>query len=291
MLSANRKALDAELKKAYPGFVISIKTFDYGNQFIAMVMESYEDVRLVGAPPAEIGKYGGDLDNWVWPRHTGDFSVFRIYVGPDNKPANYSADNVPYTPIQYLNISFKDRKEGDFTMVYGFPGMTEQHVVSEQLKFIIEKERPARIQMRDESLAAIDKGMKSADLIRIQYAAKQASIANAWKKWIGQVEGINNLDGVNMKKTYEERYKAASLSNPAWKKYGKALDSLNALVKANSAKEFRYAMGIEYFIVGPEYFKLIKATKEFADNIVTGKQKKEIKAKKEDLDQIGRAHV
>lgn len=259
------------VKKAIEGshYEAEIKAFDYGNAYYLMVKEVFKDIRFVGTPPNSIGKFGGDTDNWVWPRHTGDFSVFRIYVGPDNKPANYSADNVPYTPIQYLNISFKDRKEGDFTLVYGFPGVTEQHVVSEQLKFIIEKERPARIQMRDESLAAIDKGMKSSDLIRIQYAAKQASIANAWKKWIGQVEGINNLDGVNMKKNYEERYKAASLSNPTWKKYGEALDSLNALVKANSAKEFRYAMGIEYFIVGPEYFKLIKATKEFADNFAT----------------------
>jgi hypothetical protein len=259
------------VKKAIEGshYEAEIKAFDYGNAYYLMVKEVFKDIRFVGTPPNSIGKFGGDTDNWVWPRHTGDFSVFRIYVGPDNKPANYSADNVPYSPIQYLNISFKDRKEGDFTMVYGFPGVTEQHVVSEQLKFIIEKERPARIQMRDESLSAIDKGMKSSDLIRIQYAAKQASIANAWKKWIGQVEGINNLDGVNMKKTYEERYKAASLSNPAWKKYGEVLDSLNALVKANSPKEFRYAMGIEYFIVGPEYFKLIEATKEFADNFAT----------------------
>ena len=169
------------IKKAIDGthYEAEVKAFDYGNAYYLMVKEVFKDIRFVGTPPNSIGKFGGDTDNWVWPRHTGDFSVFRIYAGPDNKPAAYAADNVPYTPIQYLNISFKDRKEGDFTMVYGFPGVTEQHVVSEYLKFIIEKERPARIEMRDESLAAIDAGMQSSDLIRIQYSAKQASIANA----------------------------------------------------------------------------------------------------------------
>ena len=107
-----------------------IKPFNEGNDFYMIVKEVFEDVRLVGTPPNSIGKFGGDTDNWVWPRHTGDFSVFRIYAGSDNKPAAYSASNKPYSPIHYLPISFKDRKPGDFTMVYGFPGTTEQHVVS-----------------------------------------------------------------------------------------------------------------------------------------------------------------
>lgn len=252
------------IKTAIEGthYEAEVKAFDYGNAYYLMVKEVFKDIRFVGTPPNSIGKFGGDTDNWVWPRHTGDFSVFRIYAGPDNKPATYSADNVPYTPLQYLNISFKDRKEGDFTMVYGFPGVTEQHVVSEYLKFIIEKERPARIAMRDESLAAIDAGMKSSDLIRIQYSAKQASIANAWKKWIGQVEGLKNLDGVLVKQREEGAYKKMTESNPEWKKYANALDSLNQYVKNNSEKEFRYAMGVEYFFFGPEFFKMIKASSE-----------------------------
>ena len=261
-IAANIAAL---VKTAIDGthYEAEIKAFDYGNAYYLMVKEVFKDIRFVGTPPNSIGKFGGDTDNWVWPRHTGDFSVFRIYAGPDNKPATYSADNVPYTPLQYLNISFKDRKEGDFTMVYGFPGVTEQHVVSEYLKFIIEKERPARIAMRDESLAAIDAGMKSSDLIRIQYAAKQASIANAWKKWIGQVEGLKNLDGVLVKQREEGAYRKMTESNPEWKKYANALDSLNQYVKNNSEKEFRYAMGVEYFFYGPEFFKMIKASSEF----------------------------
>ncbi|MFM7386561.1 MAG: S46 family peptidase [Bacteroidota bacterium] len=252
------------VKKAVEGthYEAEVKAFDYGNAYYLMVKEVFKDIRFVGTPPNSIGKFGGDTDNWVWPRHTGDFSVFRIYVGKDNKPAPYSVENIPYTPIQYLNISFKDRQEGDFTMVYGFPGVTEQHVVSEYLKFIVEQERPARIAMRDESLEAIGKGMKSSDLIRIQYSAKQASIANAWKKWIGQVEGLKNLDGIAVKQSYERSYKSQAATKPEWKKYADALDSLNQWIKMNSNKEFRYAMGVEYFAVGPELFKLIKASND-----------------------------
>lgn len=252
------------VKKAVEGthYEAEVKAFDYGNAYYLMVKEVFKDIRFVGTPPNSIGKFGGDTDNWVWPRHTGDFSVFRIYVGKDNKPAPYSADNIPYTPIQYLNISFKERKEGDFTMVYGFPGVTEQHVVSEYLKFIVERERPARIAMRDESLEAIGKGMKASDLVRIQYSAKQASIANAWKKWIGQVEGLKNLDGIAVKQSYETNYKSHAATKPEWKKYADALDSLNQWIKMNADKEFRYAMGVEYFAVGPEFFKLIKASND-----------------------------
>lgn len=268
VISTNIAAI---IKTAIEGthYEAEVKAFDYGNAYYLMVKEVFKDIRFVGTPPNSIGKFGGDTDNWVWPRHTGDFSVFRIYAGPDNKPATYSADNVPYTPLQYLNISFKDRKEGDFTMVYGFPGVTEQHVVSEYLKFIIEKERPARIAMRDESLAAIDAGMKSSDLIRIQYSAKQASIANAWKKWIGQVEGLKNLDGVLVKQREEAAYRKMTESNPEWKKYANALDSLNHYVKNNSEKEFRYAMGVEYFFYGPEFFKMIKASIELLSALNT----------------------
>lgn len=287
-IAANIAAL---VKTAIEGthYEAEVKAFDYGNAYYLMVKEVFKDIRFVGTPPNSIGKFGGDTDNWVWPRHTGDFSVFRIYAGPDNKPATYSVDNVPYTPIQYLNISFKDRKEGDFTMVYGFPGVTEQHVVSEYLKFIIEKERPARIAMRDESLAAIDAGMKSSDLIRIQYSAKQASIANAWKKWIGQVEGLKNLDGVAVKQREEAAYRKMTESNPEWKKYANALDSLNQYVKNNSEKEFRYAMGVEYFFYGPEFFKMIKAFSELLNASNTGASPDVFSAEKNKLIASARA--
>jgi hypothetical protein len=269
----DKASMEATMKKiaaaavAGTHYVAEVKAFDYGNAYYLMVKEEFLDVRFVGTPPNSIGKFGGDTDNWVWPRHTGDFSVFRIYVGANNKPAPFSETNVPYSPLHYLPISMKDRHVGDFTLVYGFPGTTEQHVVSSYLKFIIEKERPARIHMRDLSLGVIDKGMRSSDLIRIQYSAKQASIANAWKKWIGQIEGLQNLDGVSIKIQREKEYTDRALSNPAWSgKYGTLIKQMNDLVTNQSDFEFKYAMGIEYLSVGPEYFKLVRSLNDLITN-------------------------
>ena len=269
---ADQATIAANIKKlvaaaiAGTHFEAEIKPFNYGNDYYLMVKETFTDVRFVGTPPNSIGKFGGDTDNWVWPRHTGDFSVFRIYAGKDNKPAAYSQDNQPYKPLHYLPISFQNRQEGDFTMVYGFPGTTEQHVVSEYLKFIIEKERPARIEMRNKSLAVIDAGMKSSDLTRIQYSAKQASIANAWKKWIGQVEGWENLGAVKIKLDEEARYTAMASSKPEWAKYTSALATLNGLMAKGTSTEYNYAIGVEYFSVGPEYFKLVRGIEDLIVN-------------------------
>ena len=270
---ADNASMEAIMKKiaaaavAGTHYVAEVKAFDYGNAYYLMVKEEFLDVRFVGTPPNSIGKFGGDTDNWVWPRHTGDFSVFRIYVGENNQPAPFSETNVPYSPLHYLPISMKDRHVGDFTLVYGFPGTTEQHVVSSYLKFIIEKERPARIHMRDLSLGVIDKGMRSSDLIRIQYSAKQASIANAWKKWIGQIEGLQNLDGVSIKIQREKEYTDRALANPAWSgKYGTLIKKMNDLVANQSDFEFKYAMGIEYLSVGPEYFKLARSFNDLITN-------------------------
>ena len=269
---ADQATIAANIKKlvaaaiAGTHFEAEIKPFNYGNDYYLMVKETFTDVRFVGTPPNSIGKFGGDTDNWVWPRHTGDFSVFRIYAGKDNKPAAFSQDNQPYKPLHYLPISFQNRQEGDFTMVYGFPGTTEQHVVSEYLKFIIEKERPARIEMRNHSLAAIDAGMKASDLTRIQYSAKQASIANAWKKWIGQVEGLENLGAVKIKLDEEARYTAMASSKSEWAKYASALATLNVLMAKGTSTEYNYAIGVEYFSVGPEYFKLVRGIEDLIVN-------------------------
>ncbi len=242
-----------------------IKAFNYGNDYYMIVKETFRDIRLVGTPPNAIGKFGGDTDNWVWPRHTGDFSVFRIYSGTDNKPADYSETNVPYKPLHFLPISFKDRKEGDFTMVYGFPGTTEQHVVSDYLKYIIEKERPARIHMRDLSLAVIDNAMRNSDEIRIKYAAKQAGIANAWKKWIGQIDGLKRMDAVSVKKEYEQNYTETARSKDGWHQYETLVDEMNALSNAGNSSDFLYAMGVEYFYVGPEYYSLARTVEKYMD--------------------------
>ena len=248
-------------------YTADVKAFNYGNEYYLMVKETFLDVRFVGTPPNSIGKFGGDTDNWVWPRHTGDFSVFRIYAGEDNKPAEYSSDNKPYSPLHHLPISMKNRKNGDFTMVYGFPGSTEQHVCSSYLEQIITEERPSRIRMRDLSLSVIDKAMKNSELIRIQYASKQARISNAWKKWIGQIDGLKRLDAVRLKRETEQEFTERAMSNDNWKqKYGETVAKMNALSDEFFKYEYQYAMGIEYFYVGPEYFKLIRSTNDLISN-------------------------
>lgn len=278
---AIQKLVEAAVKGT--NYEAEIKPFNFGNDYYMLVKETFKDVRLVGTPPNSIGKFGGDTDNWVWPRHTGDFSVFRVYAGKDNKPANFSKDNVPYQPLHFLPISFKDRKAGDFTMVYGFPGVTEQHVVSGYLKFIVEKERPARIKMRDLSLSVINDGMKNSDLVRIQYAAKQASIANAWKKWIGQIQGLKELNGYQKKVDYEKRYTEKALSNPEWKKYADIVERMNQLVSKSVQHEFEYAMGVEYLSVGPEYFRLARSFNDVLTNYATLKASNTLAASIEKL--------
>jgi hypothetical protein len=181
-----------------------------------------------------------------------------VYAGRDNKPAAYSKENVPYTPLHYLPISMLPRKSGDFTMVYGFPGTTEQHVVSEQIKHIVEKERPARVQMRESALSVIDAGMRSSDEIRIKYSAKQARIANAWKKWIGQIDGLVALDAVEVKKQYESKYVQLAETKPEWKKYASVVGTMNQLMIDNTQVDYEYAVMVEYLTIGPEIFSLAR---------------------------------
>jgi hypothetical protein len=265
-VAANIKILVEEVKKT-TGYEAEIKAFDYGNSYYMMVKENFPDVRLVGAPPSFIGKFGGDTDNWVWPRHTGDFSMFRVYVGKDNKPAPYSTENIPYKPLHHFPVSLSNRNEGDFTMVYGFPGSTEQHVTSEYLKFIIEKERPARIKMREKSLSVIDAAMRESDASRIQYASKQSRIANAYKKWIGQIDGLQRLDAVQIKKEREAEYTKRANENPEWqKKYGTVVNSLIDLFKIYEEFEMADAVIIEYVFYGPEFLRLARTVESYVSN-------------------------
>lgn len=264
-----QKNIEALKNKTVEGtkYKAEIKAFDYGNSYYCLVTETFNDVRLVGTPPNAIGKFGGDTDNWVWPRHTGDFSVFRIYAGKDNQPAEYSKDNVPYKPLHFLPIAAGDKKEGEFTMVYGFPGQTEQHLVSAQIQYIMDKERPARIAMREKSLSVIDAGMRASDEIRIQYSAKQASIANAYKKWIGQVDGLERLGAVTVKQASEKTYTERAMSKPEWKsKYGTVVEDMKKLINSNSTYDFGYAMTVEYMYVGPEFYKQVRNVEDLVNN-------------------------
>lgn len=183
-----------------------IKPFFYGNEYYMFINERYSDVRLVGAPPSSIGKFGGDTDNWMWPRHTGDFSLFRVYSAPDGSPAAYSENNVPLKPKHHLPVSLAGVQEGDFTMVFGFPGRTEQYLTSHAVKMLMEQTNPGRIALRDKRLAVMDEYMKANDTIRIKYASKYASVANYWKKWIGENRGLKQLNALSEKQALEDDF-------------------------------------------------------------------------------------
>ncbi|MFC6999972.1 S46 family peptidase [Rufibacter roseus] len=183
-----------------------IRPFFYGNEYYMYITETFRDIRMVGAPPETIGKFGGDTDNWMWPRHTGDFSLFRIYAGPDNKPAAYSPDNKPYTPKHHLPISLAGVQQGDFTMVFGFPGRTNEYLPSMAIKEIYEISNPAKIKIRTTKLGILDQDMKADPKVRIQYAAKYASISNYHKKWIGENRGLRKLDAVARKQEQEQKF-------------------------------------------------------------------------------------
>lgn len=202
-----------------------IKPFFYGNEYYMFITERYDDVRLVGAPPSSIGKFGGDTDNWMWPRHTGDFSLFRVYAGPDGRPAPYSENNVPLKPKHHLPVSLAGVQEGDFTMVFGFPGRTEQYLTSHAVKMLVEETNPTRIALREKRLAIMDSYMKANDTVRIQYAGKYASIANYWKKWIGENRGLKELNALHEKQELEADFTNWVQGDPERKvKYGNLLN-------------------------------------------------------------------
>ncbi|MGL6038381.1 MAG: S46 family peptidase [Soonwooa sp.] len=207
-------ALDAKVKQNTEAYITSqkvenyqkviVKSMYYGNKYYAYVIETYKDIRLVGAPPQSIGKFGSDTDNWVWPRHTGDFSMFRIYADKNNKPAEYSKDNVPYKPKHFLPISIKDKQENDFTFVFGFPGRTTEYLPAIAVEKIMNETDPAMISVRDVTLKVLDEKMRVDNATRIKYASKYARIANSWKKWIGEVEGLKKSNAVGKKQQYEQ---------------------------------------------------------------------------------------
>lgn len=259
-------AIDKLIKDAEIGthYTAKIKAFNYGNDYYMIVKETFKDIRLVGTPPNSIGKFGGDTDNWVWPRHTGDFSVFRIYADKNNQPNDYNESNIPYTPLYFLPVSMKKRIPGEFTMIYGFPGTTEQHLSSSNLKYIMDKERPARIKMREKSLSVIDASMRSSDLLRIKYASKQARIANGWKKWIGQLGGLKTVDAIQIKLDREKKYNNMASTKSEWQdKYGSIINDMNILVEQYQQADFSYSMIIEYLYVGPELFRRAREINKF----------------------------
>ena len=220
-----------------------IRTFYDGNQYIWFVVETFKDVRLVGAPPSSIGKFGSDTDNWVWPRHTGDFSLFRIYADKNNRPANYSKDNVPYTPKHFFPVSIGGVKENDFTMVFGYPGRTQEYLPAVAVEQIVNDLNPAKIEVRDAALKVQDGFMRKDKTIKIQYAAKYASVANYWKKWIGETKGLKKSNAVQIKRDFEKDFMTKVAKAGKQAEYGNLLAEFETNYKAIAP----YALSRDYF--------------------------------------------
>ena len=287
-IDKNARQINSSVKKeSYQSSFI--KPFFEGNQYFLFVTETYNDVRLVGAPPSSIGNFGKDTDNWMWPRHTGDFSVFRIYAGKDNKPAAYSTENVPYIPKKALSISLDGVKENDFTMVFGFPGKTTEYVPSAAVQQIMEVNDPAKIAIRDKALAVIDSYMRKDEQIKIQYAAKYASISNAWKKWKGEILGLKRTKGVDKKKAWEAEFQKRVQANPQWKsKYETILDDLNAayaeLKPYGLARDYylEITSKIELLAIASQLNSLVKTYEQNGENGYA-EQLVNVKAKLDDI--------
>ncbi len=223
----------AQIKKNTPQdrfHNIRIKPFFKGNKYFMIKRTTFYDIRLVGTPPANIGKFGGDTDNWMWPRHTIDFSVFRIYAGKDNQPAVYSPDNQPYKPKKFLKISLEDLKPDDFTMVIGFPGRTTEYLTSYAVKQKQDLRNPARVAVREITLGIMDKNMAKDNTVKLKLASKHASLANYWKFWIGETQGLKKFKAVEAKQKFEQEFTKRINQDATLKaKYGQVLPRLKEL--------------------------------------------------------------
>lgn len=233
---------------------VDIKPFFYGNEYYMFVYHQYKDVRLVGAPPESIGKFGGDTDNWMWPRHTGDFSMFRIYTAADGSAATYSKDNVPLKPKHFLPVSLKGQKKNDFAMIWGYPGATDRYLTSYGVQDLLDKKAPTIVEIRDAKLRVLKQHMNADPATRIKYAAKYAQTANYWKYFIGQSRGLKRLKVYDKKLDIENRFQRwAESDNTRKAKYGNALK----MVEDGYKKSGQYTIPMQYMqeavFQGPEF--------------------------------------
>lgn len=232
-----------------------VKGFFGGNDFYLMVYETFTDVRLVGAPPSSIGKYGGDTDNWMWPRHTGDFALLRVYAGADGKPAEFSEDNVPMKPRHHFPISLEGVEDGDFSMIMGFPGSTDRYLSSYGVKQAIDQKNPTIVTIRDRKLSIMKKHMDAKEKVRIQYAAKYAQTANYWKYYIGQTKGLKTMKVYEQKKAIEDKFTTWVNADPQrTEKYGQALTMLADGFYDNEKINVNRMYLNEAIFQGPEVF-------------------------------------
>ena len=267
-----RKNVAAIRAKAVEGthYEAVIKPFFYGNQYFMFINEVFPDIRLVGTPPESIGKFGGDTDNWMWPRHTGDFSMYRIYADKDGNPAPYSPDNVPYHPKRHFTISTKGVNENDFTMVFGYPGSTQQFMISDGVEIVAKYQNPVAVDQRTTRLNIMKKYMNMSTELRLKFSARSNSIANAWKKWIGETKGINECHVVDRKIAEEKDFANWVNQNADRKqKYGNVLPDLK--------KE--YAQMKDYVIIYTYVSETFKAIDVFnyMDNFASIVEKSKLK--------------
>ena len=256
VVRTNSEAIAGKAEKDGTGLRADVESLYYGNQYFLFVYRVFKDVRLVGAPPSSIGKFGGDTDNWMWPRHTGDFSIFRIYADKDNNPAEYSENNVPYIPKKYFKISLGGVSEGDFTFIYGFPGRTQEYIVSEAVRYISEISDPHKIALRTLRLDIQDRYMSASQAVRIQYSSKNAAVSNSWKKWQGEMRGIRKMNTVETKKENERLFEEWAAGSEYSGIVGR-LDSLYRLMEP-------YAFAADYYNETARAIELTSFAAEYA---------------------------
>ncbi len=268
------------------GYDANVKSFYHGNEFYLFVYETFKDIRLVGAPPSSVGKFGGDTDNWMWPRHTGDFSMFRIYTGPDGKPAEYSEENIPMKPKHHLPISMEGVKEGDFTMIFGYPGSTDRYLSSYGVKQAIDLYNPSVVEVRDMKLAIMKKYMDADEATRIQYASKYARVSNYWKYYIGQTEQLKQNKVAAKKMVIEDNFRNWLNDNPAKKeKYGETLSLLEDAYKQSDAYVKSNVYVIEAGLTGSDLALFAFRFNRLMDNAFMLKDKMEEEMDTADTDE------
>lgn len=249
---------------------IEIKPFFKDNRYFMFIRETYTDVRLVGCPPVSVGKFGSETDNWVWPRHTGDFSVFRIYAGKDNHPAAPSPDNVPYRPDHYLPISLSGFDEGDFTLVFGFPGRTDEYLPAIALSQTAEARNPVKIGLRDIALKSWGEEMRANDTVKLAYANRYSSLANAWKKWQGESLGLRRTKAADRKKAYESAFLDSLTAHPEKSAaYGSLLPGLYAAYEKLLSYGIAYDATNEYTSIN-DICRLEKILQQYVSGLEKG---------------------
>jgi hypothetical protein len=270
-IAKTKEAVVADLGEERNNYVVEISSFYNGNQFLAMFYEVYRDIRLVGTPPESVGKFGGETDNWRWPRHTCDFSMFRIYANANNKPADFTPANKPFSPQHHLAINIGGMKTGDYAMIMGYPGRTTRYTYSEGIKYLGSKERPMRVALRRDIMDVYEKYMKQDESVRLMYSDRLAGIGNYWNKFNGEANDLSKPGGL-----YDTR-KAAELSFERWMRENKKTDvygDVTSLYDEAYRELYTYGLYPVYFqdgISNSQPMSFAMSIKAIADAVASGK--------------------